>query len=140
MGVENSITRHVGGRRMRSRLATRLPATLVTLFGSLPVILLDISLTGARCLVTNNRGITNPLRTGKEVVLEWGQFDAFGTIIWEGEGLCGIQFDPIISPSVLVATRDIHDDFVQQGGLRHMAADPCANGSKGRRDSDLWWQ
>ena len=132
MGVENPITRHVGGRRMRSRLATRLPATLVTLFGSLPAILLDISLTGARCLVTNNRGITNPLRTGKEVVLEWGQFDAFGTIIWEGDGLCGIQFDPIISPSVLIATRDIHDDFVQQGGLKYLAADSVRDWVEGK--------
>lgn len=132
MGVENPTKHHVGGRRMRSRLATQLPATLVTLFGSLPAFLLDISLTGARCLVTNNRGITNPLRSGKEVVLEWSQFDAFGTIIWEGEGICGILFDPIISPSVLVATRDIHDAFVQQGGLKHMEASSVRDWVEGK--------
>lgn len=113
----------MSSRRKRSRLATRLPANLVTLFGSLPSILLDISLTGARCLLTNQRGNSNRLRTGKEVVLEWDQFDAFGSIVWEDDWLCGVQFDPIIPPSVLVATRDIHDRFVQQGGLRIMAAD-----------------
>lgn len=91
------------GRRSRSRLRVRLAARLETLSGTSHVVLHDLSLTGAR--------ISAPLgvREGQDCVLMWEGHESFGRIVWVGGGMCGLFFDEIVPPDVLIATRDRHD-------------------------------
>jgi hypothetical protein len=80
-----------------------LPGRLVTHAHNLPVIISDLSLTGARVLVSQ------PLRTGAEAVLEWGRHEAFGEVIWQQGQACGIVFFDPIDKAVLLATREMDD-------------------------------
>jgi len=91
------------GRRARSRLRVRLPVKVTTLSCTQTGVLADLSLTGARLL------ITRPAGPGAEVLLQWCGHEAFGTVSWEHDGMCGVHFTEAITPKVLVATRDIDD-------------------------------
>jgi len=91
------------GRRGRSRLRLRLPARLTTVSATTPVILLDLSLTGAK--------ITAPqaAKTGQQCFVNWEGHEAFGTLVWVRSGMCGIAFDRAITPAQLIETRDRFD-------------------------------
>lgn len=109
-------------RRQRSRLRTCLPARLVTLDASLPATLLDLSLTGAR-LQLGQGGLRTPtLRPQEPVMLHWGPYDQFGTLVWRSGAFAGVQFDVPVAPADLVATRDLQDDYAGRGGHRHDTA------------------
>lgn len=92
------------GRRRHSRLRLYLPATLITLNGTLPVTLLDLSFRGARIAL----GPTVP-RAGASAVLTWASFEAFCTVTWSAGGSGGLDFDVPLHPQVLLATRDLAD-------------------------------
>jgi hypothetical protein len=78
------------GKRAESRLRVRLPARLVAMDFTLPVILLDLSRYGARI-----QRAGTPLKCC-DVVLTWREFEAFGRIIWSHSSEVGIGFyDPI---------------------------------------------
>ena len=66
-------------------------------------VLADLSLTGAR-IATDAE-----LKLGGEVLLEWGQFEAFGEVVWSRGQYCGISFFEMISNVTLIATRDLDD-------------------------------
>lgn len=53
------------------------------------------------------------LPVAREVLLRWGPHEAFGTIVWDRDGLRGVQFDQALPAAVLIATRDMQD----AGGL-----------------------
>ena len=89
------------GRRGRSRLRVRMHVRVITLFGTHNTVLLDLSLTGARIRACAD------MAAGQEVLLAWGTYEAFGTIIWRSDGMCGIGFEELISPASLVSTRDL---------------------------------
>jgi hypothetical protein len=91
------------GRRANSRLRVRLPAKIVTLHGEYPVILADLGYFGARV------SGAEPPRQGAEVILQWGQFEAFGRVSWVGPRTFGIAFFDPVPPKVLIATRDMDD-------------------------------
>jgi hypothetical protein len=103
------------GRRGRSRLRTSLPARLITLIDNHPVVLLNISLTGARVMLREN--ILPPPAVGAQVVLQWDSGEAFGNVLRIARGDIGIAFDEPVSPEMLVATRELHDDLARRGGL-----------------------
>lgn len=91
------------GRREHSRLRVRLPARLITLDGTLSAVLTDLSFGGAK-LVTGRA-----LRRGQEAVLSWHRFEAFGTVSWTHDGMCGLHFDEYLDGKVLIETRDLDD-------------------------------
>lgn len=94
-------------KRGASRLRLRLPAFADMHSGTVRVVLCDISLGGAKVFTHG------ALPVAREVLLRWGPHEAFGTIVWERDGLRGVQFDQLLPAAVLIATRDLQD----AGGL-----------------------
>lgn len=94
-------------RRSTSRLRLRLAGFADLHAGTLRVVLCDISQGGAKVF---SHGA---LPAGRDVLLRWGPHEAFGTVVWEREGLRGVRFDEPLPAAVLVATRDMQD----AGGL-----------------------
>lgn len=109
-------------RRQRSRLRTCLPARLVTLEASLPATLLDLSLTGARLQLGQGGLRPATLRPQEPVILHWGPYDQFGTLVWRTGDFAGVEFDAHIAAADLVATRDLQDSYTSRGGQRHDVA------------------
>lgn len=90
-------------RRVRSRLRLRLPARIETTFGAQDVLLLDLSLTGARV------ALREAVTVGRDMILAWSLFEAFGRIVWTNHATCGLRFERRLPPEILIATRDLHD-------------------------------
>lgn len=106
------------GRRGRSRLKTCVTANVMSLFGSLAAELQDISLTGAHLKITNPRMVSEPIKPGHSLLVCWGAFEAMGKVVWvEGESL-GVEFDEIVTPATLIATRDMSDELAKDGGAQ----------------------
>jgi len=100
------------GRRKSPRLRLDMPARLVTLDRTYPVVLENLSEGGAR--------ITLPVADVAVVgVLRWMDFHAFADVVWR-EGLSvGLQFDTPISLEMLEATQTYHLQLavqMRQGG------------------------
>lgn len=98
-------------RRGASRLRLRLAAYADAHAGTARVVLCDISQGGAKVFTHA------ALRPGRDVLLRWGRHEAFGIVVWEREGLRGIQFDEPLPQSLLLATREMQD----AGGLKRAA-------------------
>lgn len=98
------VTKAEAGRRRHSRLRVHLPARLITLGGTFPVILLNLSFSGARVMIGSGA-----VSQGGSAVLNWGAFEAFCTVAWAANGHCGLDFDEPLHPQVLLATRDLAD-------------------------------
>jgi len=98
------------GRRRDARLRVQVPALLVLVTGQYKAALCNISQTGAQMQVTE------PVRTGMDGVLQWLDFEAFGTLVWVKRGFVGMEFDEPLATAVLVETRDLFDqrDFVSE--------------------------
>lgn len=91
---------HQTRRRSRPRLRLGIPATLQTLHGRIEVQLLDISQSGARVR----------LRTSgcpRSAVLHWLTYEAYGDVVWEKGGLCGMKFDPPLPADYILQTRQL---------------------------------
>ncbi len=93
----------VAGQRSYSRLRVRLPARLVALDGTTSAILIDLSLGGAKLRTLF------PIVPGEQAMLFWHHFEAFGTISWTYDGMCGMRFDELLTPKMLIETRDFDD-------------------------------
>lgn len=89
------------GRRVEPRAYIQLPASVEDLNGRNSVSLLDVSRTGARL-----EAATLP-EAGKGVVLRCGSIDAFGTVVWNVTGRCGVHFDEPLGGRDLVALRAV---------------------------------
>lgn len=76
-----------GGRRKAPREPVQVQAIVATVTWSTPLVLLDISKTGARL-----RGSDLP-RLLEEVMVGAGRVRAFGTVVWREGDECGVAFD-----------------------------------------------
>ncbi len=125
----------VAPRRQRSRLSTRLPARVTTLGGQADCVLLDLSLTGARIGLPASSHLIAETKCGSGAEVEWDGHSAFGFIAWIANRTdsfeFGIHFDQIITPQALIATRDIHDEFWDNGGFSSLQRDTARRWVKG---------
>jgi hypothetical protein len=90
-------------RRKAGRLRLRLPAYAITHKSTLRVVLCDLSQSGAKVFCKAD------LARGRDLVLRWGNHEAFGTVKWEREGFRGLEFDEPVTVAVLTDTRDWQD-------------------------------
>lgn len=104
-------------RRNKARLATLLPGQLTTMYGTENIVLHDLSLTGAKIGLSENRGIEEPLRQGIDAVLTWNGHETFGQLMWIAPDSVGIEFEENIGTKALVETRKIQDRMAASGGL-----------------------
>lgn len=103
MGAQNVTTTQPSiGRRREGRLRVRLGARLIGLDGTGRAVLADISSHGARLI-----GEAPFLRQGAEVVLQWCGLEAFGQVVWQEAGQCGVSFYDPVPQAELFATREV---------------------------------
>jgi len=118
-------------RRHRSRLLTNLPAKLIALSGTSIASLLDLSLTGARLQMPERCSFAEELRARTDATLQWFEFETFCTIKWvkKVDGLfeIGLHFDEPINPQIVLATREIYDQFCEQGGYTSIVKKSAQN-------------
>ncbi len=76
------------------------------------MVLEDISLTGARVRITDRRGGEGTPKKSSGIVLEWFGYEAFGDVSWAVGERIGIHFESLITPAVLIRTRDIGDEHL----------------------------
>ncbi len=91
------------GKRVTSRLRLRLAARMMTTVEAWPAELLDLSYFGGRI------ACDDPPQPGQDVLIEWGDFDAFGMVVWASLRTCGVRFYEPLKAQVLIATRDCND-------------------------------
>jgi hypothetical protein len=91
------------GKRVTSRLRLRLAARMMTTAQARPAELLDLSYFGGRI------ACDDPPQPGQDVLIEWGDFDAFGMVVWANLRTCGVRFYEPLKAQVLIATRDRND-------------------------------
>ena len=106
-GVANQsihLTQPLLGRRHDARLRVELRARLITLEGTASAVLADLARFGARIYAPDCG-----LRTGREAVLAWDRFEAFGDVVWTDGAYLGLQFEQPLSKAVLMATRAAED-------------------------------
>lgn len=84
-----------GGRRAAPREPVLLTAALLTVGCSRPVIILDLSETGAQMQVHQ------PLRDGQQVWIKAAPIEVFGTVVWIDGEQCGIAFDESLAEDEL---------------------------------------
>jgi len=92
------------GRRRDARLRVELRARLIAHDGTISAVLADIARHGAR-LYAPDCG----LRVGREAVLCWMEFEAFGDVVWNDGSYFALQFDEPVPDAVLMQTRQAHD-------------------------------
>lgn len=80
-----------GGRRIEAREKLPLPAVVSTLRESITAEVIDLSLTGVRF-----KGSHLPA-PGAFVSLRIDKLDAYGTVAWCTDELCGVEFDVPLS-------------------------------------------
>ena len=118
-------------RRKRSRLKTSLPARIVTLSGSYPVVLRDVSVIGARFELAAHGPAPSALEIGETVLLQWCDFEKIGQLVWEGRTVAGLTFEEPVSAEEIIATREQQDAFVANGGLRESDRDVARSWVRG---------
>ena len=84
-----------GGRRAEAREPVLLSASLLSLRSSRPIILSDVSRTGAQLL------LHEPMRPGQEVWIKVPPAEIFGEVVWMDGDRCGITFDEPLSDDEL---------------------------------------
>jgi len=65
--------------------------------------LIDLSQSGGQ-VVTDEK-----LLSGKDAMLHWLEFEAFGRIVWSTPTQAGLEFAELLDPSTLITTRDLAD-------------------------------
>jgi len=96
------------GRRADGRLRLRIQARLITLDGTIRLVLADLSRWGARIEAPD--AYRPPLSVGQDAVLAWDRFEAFGTAVWtDGNQSMGMRFEEALSREALLATRELED-------------------------------
>ena len=92
---------HPIGRRRDCRLRLTIPARVETIHGNYLAVLLDLSQSGAHFRVDE------PLGSGGDALLLWLGFEGFGRIVWSTTHHAGLEFDEMLPPATLIATRDL---------------------------------
>lgn len=97
------------GRRAAARLRLAIPARVVSLYGTQPCILLDISRTGARM------ALPSPLVRGQSAYIAITRFELFGSVVRAEHGLNGavsaMVFDDPITKSQILEIRRFAEGF-----------------------------
>ena len=93
------------GRRSAPRLRLSIPARLITVTESRRCILLDLSRTGAQI------GLERPMSLGEAGFLQFADFEVFATVIRNGAGLNGVEFDVPMQDEEVIAVRHYADAF-----------------------------
>lgn len=88
----------ITGRRDTPRLKLQIPAEVVTMSGPEPVLLLDLSQTGARIACRAKPAF-------KRGILHWMEFEFYGEVVWADKQLCALRFDPELELDVVLTTR-----------------------------------
>ena len=91
------------GRRIASRLRTRLPAVIMLHSGLFHVTLDNLALHGAR--ITLRMDQTAECQPGSNAVLQWHTYETFCTVRWQAAQSIGLEFEEPISQRDLMATR-----------------------------------
>lgn len=92
------------GRRRDARLRVELRARLITLDGTIRAVLADVARLGARVYAPDCE-----LLPGRETVLSWDRFEAFGDVVWSDGCFLGLHFEEPLEREVLLATRAAED-------------------------------
>jgi hypothetical protein len=88
------------GRRGAARARLHANAMLVTTTGKLPVVLRNLSCTGAMA-----EGANLPPK-GRDLLLQRGDMEVLATVIWQSDDYCGLEFyDPIDHDMVVYEAR-----------------------------------
>lgn len=98
------LTQPLLGRRRHARLRVELRARLITLDGTIRAILADVARLGARLYAPDCE-----LRPGREAVVTWERFEAFGDVVWNDGCYLGLHFEEPLAKAVLMATRAAED-------------------------------
>jgi hypothetical protein len=85
-------------RRQCPRLMLGIDAEIISVEGRQPVVLRDLSETGAKIQLTRK----TPMSRG---IMRWLRYEVFGEVVWQQDGWCGLLFDRPISPACLFDTR-----------------------------------
>lgn len=88
----------LAGRRGQPRLKVQIPARITTLSGPEPVLLLDLSQSGARIACQSEPSF-------KRGLLGWMEFEFYGETVWASKNMCALKFDPELDLDVVLATR-----------------------------------
>lgn len=67
------------------------------------MILCDLSQSGAKIFSTGN------VPPGRDFVLRWGHHEGFGAVVWQRDGLHGVQFEDPLAAGTIIATREMQD-------------------------------
>lgn len=129
-------------RREWSRLATELPAKVISLRDRYNAVLLNLSLTGAQVHVRRVAAACEIPDLSGEVLLQWLNYEAFGRFIWQyqtSDGTWGgINFDNRLTPAMLIATRDQHDLTCNDGGIAGIEQREVAQWVSGTNHTLRW--
>lgn len=92
------------GTRLNPRLRTRLRVSLVSKYGEDRAVLVNLSCSGA-CIEWSDP----PAKLG-DLVLRWGEFEAYGEMAWLRGHRVGIHFENAIPYEWVLRTRELTDD------------------------------
>lgn len=95
------------GRRDEQRLRLQIPAKFSSMDGNEPVLLLDLSQSGARIACSDAPRF-------KRGVLEWMAFEAYSEVVWRRAETCAIRFDPPLAFATVFTTRELAPDEWQR--------------------------
>jgi len=98
------LTQPLLGRRQDARLRVELRARLIMLDGTMRAVLADLARFGARLYAPDSG-----LGPGREAVIAWEEFEAFGEVRWTDGLYLGLRFDEPLAKAVLMATRRAED-------------------------------
>lgn len=97
------------GRRSAARLRLAIPARFVSIYGTQPCIMLDISRTGARF------ALAKPVTTGESGLVAIARYEAFGTVVrtecGPDGGVNAIDFDEPLAKVQVLDIRRFAEDF-----------------------------
>lgn len=86
-------------KRAYGREPVRHDAQLITARGTIPALLHDLSVKGARL------SLASEPEAGHDVVVRWGCYAAVGRVAWVEGRSCGLEFDEQLDARVVAATR-----------------------------------
>lgn len=96
------------GRRAHSRECVRHEAQLLTAGKTIPALLHNLSVKGARL------SLASEVERGDDVVVRWGCFAAVGRVAWVSGRTCGLEFDKQLDARVVAATQQISENAVKR--------------------------